>query len=171
MNKNGNSHIDFSKQYLTYCNKVNDKYHRAKYIIHGTDGYHVAEFNTKEALDLFLNTLGIEISFVEKKRAMFDEGAEIEYYSLSLQIVAGAVNHEEYGIVNGYFWHLSQLPEGVMPIPLLSNGSIVTGYFLNMSEFGGEHVYIYRPNPNAKEVYKPLPTKKHIEFVNKYWLF
>lgn len=43
---------------------------------------------------------------------------------------------------------------------------IVDCYFLN----DGETIHIYRPNPNAKEVYKPLSLKDHINFVKNNYL-
>lgn len=65
---------------------------------------------------------------------------------------------------NKHFFKLSELPEGVKPFKALSNGSIVTCYFLN----DGETIHIYRPNPNAKEVYKPLEISEHISHVKIY---
>ena len=64
----------------------------------------------------------------------------------------------------GYFYKLSELPKGVKPFKAVSNGSIVTCYFLN----DGKTIHIFRPNPNAKEVYKPLEINEHISHVKIY---
>ena len=65
------------------------------------------------------------------------------------------------------FWRLEDLPEGVRPIKLLSNGSIVDGYFRTTFD----EVEIYRPNPNSKEVYKPLCLEDHIRFQKENGIF
>lgn len=66
----------------------------------------------------------------------------------------------------GGFWKLSDIPENAKPFKALSNGSIVNCFFLN----NGETIHIYRPNPNAKEVYKPLALKERIKFVKNNYL-
>ena len=66
-----------------------------------------------------------------------------------------------------YFWKIEDLPEGIKPIKALSNGSIVTCYYKTDKE-----AVIYRPNPNAKEVYDPLETAEHIahkKIYGTYW--
>ena len=67
---------------------------------------------------------------------------------------------------NNSFMKLSDIPNGAKPFKALSNGSIVDCYFLN----DGKTIHIYRPNPNAKNVYKPLDTKDHIDFVKNNYL-
>ena len=50
------------------------------------------------------------------------------------------------------FWSLDELPEGVKPVYAKENGYMVQCYFRTL-----EHdVEFYRPNPNAKDVYRPL---------------
>lgn len=56
------------------------------------------------------------------------------------------------------FATVEQLPEGAKPIKALSNGSIVTCYFIN----DGKTIWIYRPNPNAHDVYKPMDLSDHL---------
>lgn len=51
-----------------------------------------------------------------------------------------------------YFWKLEELPEGCKPVEDLSNGSKVRCFAHN----DGETLTIYRPNPNAKDVYIPM---------------
>lgn len=65
------------------------------------------------------------------------------------------------------FWNTDELPDGAKPIKALSNGHIVTCYYYN----DGKVVHFYRPNPNAKHVYKPLTTNDHIAHVRTYGLY
>ena len=65
---------------------------------------------------------------------------------------------------NGGFWKREDIPAEAKPIKALSNGSIVTCYFTN----DGETIRMYRPNPNAKDVYKPLTTEQHITHCRIY---
>lgn len=58
--------------------------------------------------------------------------------------------HEEFA--EGYFWHRSQLPKGVRPILLMSNGSRVLGYWRR----NGNVIELFRPNPNSAGVNNPL---------------
>jgi hypothetical protein len=51
-----------------------------------------------------------------------------------------------------YFWKLEELPEGCKPLEDRSNGSKVRCFAHN----DGETLTIYRPNPNAKDVYIPM---------------
>jgi hypothetical protein len=64
------------------------------------------------------------------------------------------------------FWKLSDIEniDNCISYYNLSNGSLVTCY----SEVRDDKVINYRPNPNAKKVYNPLPTKAHIEYQKKY---
>lgn len=80
-------------------------------------------------------------------------------------------NHPQFGLCQVYnligeiteilFWNLSQLPEGAITFKGGSNGGLVDCYYLH-TENGSE---IYRPNPNAKEVYHPLPLDEHLAFM------
>lgn len=67
----------------------------------------------------------------------------------------------------GYFWNINELPKNVKKIVALSNGSRVVCYYKMTSK----EVIFYRPNPNAKNVYKPLSLKKHREYEKKYGIF
>ena len=54
-------------------------------------------------------------------------------------------------IKDQYFWRIEDVPQGAQAFVGLENGSYVTMYALKTVE----GVRIYRPNPNAKEVYRP----------------
>ena len=60
--------------------------------------------------------------------------------------------HLSHDFAEKFFWKMEELPDGVKPVYAMCNGSMVLCYFRTL-----EHdVEFYRPNPNAKEVYKPL---------------
>lgn len=54
------------------------------------------------------------------------------------------------------FWKLSELPKGAKKHLLYSNGSVVVGYYKNTKN----KLLFYRPNPNAKDIYKPVNDKQ-----------
>lgn len=57
---------------------------------------------------------------------------------------------------NFLFWYKRDVPKGCKSILLMSNGSIVKGYWRRY----GNTIEIYRPNPNAWEVYNPVEPSK-----------
>lgn len=59
------------------------------------------------------------------------------------------------------FWKKEELPENAVLFKGLSNGSLVDCYYVHTAS-GSK---IYRPNPNAKEVYNPLPVSEHLELI------
>ena len=88
----------------------------------------IASFWTMEQLDRFCKTLGISYTLMQERPGYRE-------YSMSHNF------RETKG-----FWKLEDVPAGCTPIKLLSNGSMVDGYF------------------NAKAVYKPLSIEEHITF-------
>lgn len=62
------------------------------------------------------------------------------------------------------FKSFSELPQRCDSFIGLSNGSYVTCYVHK----DGDHVTIYRPNPNYKDVYKPLPKEVMKKFRQIY---
>lgn len=66
-------------------------------------------------------------------------------------------------IFRGYFWKKQQLPKGAKKIKALCNGSFVDCFY----KITPKKVFWYRPNPNAKEIYKPLSLEKHIKYEEK----
>ena len=67
-------------------------------------------------------------------------------------------------IEENMFWKLEELPEIAIKYKGLCNGSVVDCYYIH-TENGSK---IYKPNPNAKEVYKPLQVDEHMEFIKNY---
>lgn len=103
--------------------------------------YHMASFYNMEQLRRFCKKFNIAL--LPK-----DENDSVIIFETSKKIMDS----------NRKFWKLSDLPKNAKPIFALSNGSIVKCYYTNTKTT----VRIYRPNPNAKEIYQPLPFKKHI---------
>lgn len=139
------------EMYITTIEKVDSENHRSPIIIHDSWEWYFAEFNNQEQLQAFLDFAGLEIKLEEEKPYSKPECGIWRKYS---------VNRKLDDSHNGGFWKLSDLPEGVKKIKGYSNGSIVDCYVLN----DGETLHVYRPNPNAKEVYKPLSIEEHIKY-------
>lgn len=70
---------------------------------------------------------------------------------------------------NVKFWDKKSLPRGAKKIKALSNGSLVDCYFTKDKQ--NKTIEIYRPNPNAKKVYRPLSVKKHIKYTRKHGVY
>lgn len=62
------------------------------------------------------------------------------------------------------FQNLSEIPPGAVRYKGVSNGSVVDCYYLK-TEFGSIE---FHPNPNFKDIYKPLPIEEHIKFHKMY---
>jgi len=141
------------KNYITIVGKTS-KNLRSHVIIH--NGFHYfAEMDTAEQLERFSKMLGFTYKLEEVSKS--EQHGEYRRFSMS---------HTIEDRCGGGFWKLSDIPENAKPFKALSNGSIVDCFFLN----NGETIHIYRPNPNAKEVYKPLALKERIKFVKNNYL-
>lgn len=128
--------------YLTYSERTHEN-HRSRYIIHYNLWY-LAEFETKDQLSFFMRTMRIKKKLIERRF-----GAPyglFEQYKLNAKYIDIS------------FMSLDEIPNIAKPFKALSNGSIVTCYFLNKKGY----LYIFRPNPNIKNIYKPLPVAEHI---------
>lgn len=117
--------------------------------------FNIASFKTIEQLEKFKNLLGFDYELQE----IVNEGLknEVKIYNLDYTIVDD---------FTGGFWKLEYIPKNAIKFKALSNGSIVDCYF--KKDKRKNEIRIYRPNPNAKEVYKPLTTDEHIEFQKLY---
>ncbi len=138
-----------AEQFLSIVERENFSCHRSKIIIHN-GMWIAAEFDNVEQLDFFLRTLGISRKLEEEREAFW--GGQYQAYSLDRKLA------------DRLFWRLDELPAEAKPIKALSNGSIVTCYYYN----DGETVTLYRPNPNAKEIYHPLTIEQHIKHQQVY---
>lgn len=104
--------------------------------------FHFASFGTLEKASRFLKRFGITLTLERT-------------FSNGMIFTCNKVFEDA-----GYFWKKSELPKNVKPIKALSNGSIVDCFYKETKD----KVIFYRPNPNAKNVYHPLPLKEHIEY-------
>ena len=148
----------FNRMYVTEVEKPDsiwedrpDKrpFHRAKIIVHQDYQYHLAEFPTKEAFETWCEYCGVEIKLEEEKEALNKECGTWKRYSVNVDVDD-----------DNLFWNLDEIPEGAKSITLLSNGSLVAGYIFN----DGKILHVYRPNPNAKELYNPLSLDEDIAY-------
>ncbi len=143
-----------NQNYISTLDKIDEQYHRSHVILHMDSQWHFGDFDNMEQLQFLADTLGFTFELVEE-RAWFNGNGTYCKYSMS---------HKLDSPFGGGFWKREDVPAEAKPIKALSNGSIVTCYFTN----DGETIRIYRPNPNAKDVYKPLSTELHIAHVKTY---
>ena len=139
---------------LTFAERTHSTIHRSHIMLRAADPmWALAEFENIDQLDFFCATLGVTYEAVSWRETP------------ELGILRECrMSHKIQNYHPGGFWSVDELPAGARPIKALSNGSIVTCYFYN----DGETVTIYRPNPNAKRVYKPLPLDHHVAHVQIY---
>lgn len=145
--KKGDKKMEFNGNRMTIVEKTDQDWQRSHIVIHCIQGmYYLAEFKTVEQLDFFTKTLGFEYQAISWRET--DRCGIWREYKLS-----HTIESDPYP-----FWKMEDIPENAKPIKALSNGSIVTCYFTN----DGEKIRIYRPNPNAHAIYKPLSIEQHI---------
>lgn len=111
--------------------------------------YSYDAFATIKGFKDFLKRYNLKLKFEHEKTEWAREG--IKHYSC----ISEGELHEE------VFWAVSEIPEGAIKYKNVSNGSYVDCYYYNK----GNDSYNYRPNPNAKEVYKPMTVKEHREYI------
>ena len=146
-----------NNDYISIVDKTDEQYHRSHIILHkGGTMFHLADFDTVQQLDFFAQTLGFTYTAAEWKESK-QLGIYREY----------TIDRKFADAYTGGFWKLEDLPDDTKPVKALSNGSIVTCYYTN----DGETITLYRPNPNAKAVYSPLPISEHIAHVKTYGLY
>ena len=144
--------MDYSVNYISMAEKTDPQYHRAPIILHNGQWY-LAEFQTKDQLDFFAQTLGFTYTKRKENDGIF---GHYEEYDLSHRFDD-----------TGSFYHTYELPQDAKPIKALSNGGIVTCYFTN----DGQTIKFYRPNPNSSDSYSPLSIEDHITHVRIYGLY
>ena len=137
---------------VSFAERTDSQYHRSHIIVYYADTtmFHFAEFKNVDQLNFFIDTLGISLTAIRWYES--ERMGIVREYSLS------------HNLVSKLFKSADDLPIGCKPIKALSNGSIVTCYYLN----DGENVTFYRPNPNYPAIYKPLTTPQHIAHQSIY---
>ena len=132
-------HPEYSETYNKY-----DGYNHP-IVLHKNWGYHLGRFPSMEKLYEFMEFAGIKMGELIEER---HEGKAGMYR----QWLVEPIELDDRG-----FSDLSVIPEDAKPFTGLSNGLLVTCYLYN----DGETLHIYRPNPNNKDIYKPLSTEEH----------
>ena len=142
------------RNWISTVERTHQKFHCKHVVIHSLAmGFWSASFDAIEQLDAFAKTVGFTYTLRMREENHTEFGV-YEEYDMSHKILESQRG----------FWKLDELPEGVKPIKALSNGHLVTCYFRN----DGETIRFYRPNPNAAEVYDPMPLRQHIEHQKIY---
>lgn len=128
-----------------YCELFDEKEKKKKYFIKNIfDFWHFASFDNLKQVKKFFKIFDI------KKQ---EKTANRKNYK--------SWNIDKIFINDTTFWNLEQVPEYANPIKALCNGSIVDCFYTISNN---NIVIFYRPNPNAKNVYKPLDIKQHIYY-------
>ena len=106
----------------------------------------VIAFRTKEGYKNYLERTGLTPEFVESFYS--NETGKTEIYKL----------HGKYE--EDCFWSIEEVPENAKRFKGLSNGHYVDCYYAKTNGLNK----IFRPNPNAKEVYKPCDFEEHFYY-------
>ena len=117
--------------------------------MHNDTFFNIASFDNMEQFEIYRKTLGFKINLVGTINENTEN--EVKIYRTNYKII-------DYHC--GGFWKLEEVPERAKPFKALSNGSIVTCYYYKNCK--DNTIVIYRPNPNAEKVYKPLSVDEHI---------
>lgn len=118
-------------------------------------GFNFATFKTFKQLKAFIARFGGVLKITDKH--IKNDGKLLYTLDSGLKFVDA----------KRYFGDKKEVPESAKPIKALSNGSIVKCYYT----IDNDVVTFYRPNPNAKNVYKPLSIKEHIAFQDENGIY
>ena len=111
--------------------------------------YPYIAFRTDKGLSDFIKRTGID--FIKHNEVMTADHGKVQGFIA-----------ENIEIQEKLFWKMEDIPENAVKYTDLSNGSLVDCYYTNEN-----NIYtVYRPNCNAKEVYKPMGLKQHIEYIS-----
>lgn len=135
-----------TNQIYIYKEKTNQRDYKIAIKTLNDTMFNIASFDNEGQLELFRQTLSFKIKQIETINPFLNN--EVKIYVTN------------YKIIDNYFWKIEELPKNAKPILALSNGSIVTCYY--SKNYKNNTITIYRPNPNAKDIYKPLKIEDHI---------
>ena len=111
--------------------------------------YSYTAFRTDKGLNDFIKRTGA--NFIKHNEVMTADHGKVQCF------VAENIEIQE-----KLFWKMEDIPEDAVKHTDLSNGSLVDCYYTNEN-----NIYtVYRPNPNAKDVYKPMDLKQHLEYIS-----
>ena len=110
--------------------------------------YAYTAFRTDKGLNDFMKRTGVD--FIKHNEVMTADHGKVQWFAA-----------ENIEIQEKLFRTMGEIPENAVKYTDLSNGSLVDCYYTNEN-----NIYtVYRPNCNAKEVYKPMELKQHIEYI------
>ncbi len=136
-----------NKLYLTIIEKPQNGFHGGyKYLITNSFTSYTA-YRTDKGFQDFLTRSNVQMS------TMNNEQQTAQYGTIQTFDLIGEIDEKS-------FWSLSELPQNANRYTDLSNGSLVDCYYVHTPNGS----VTYRPNPNAKEVYSPLPLNKHLAY-------
>lgn len=141
--------MNYHEAYITTVKYIGE-YHRSHIILHKNYNWYLAEFENEKQLEYWAKLMGFTYQ-LETQQDHF-AGAPNVYREYSLS--------HKFNDNHGYFWNVCEIPEGAKKFWGHSNGCLVTCYFVN----DGETIHIYRPNPNAKEVYNPMSLAEELKW-------
>lgn len=131
-----------------YCELYDEKENKKKYFIKNIFNFwHFASFDNLKQVEKFFKKFNI------KKTKKITDTPDFKSWNINKSF-KNAIS----------FWCLKQVPNNATPIKALSNGSIVDCYYTIRNNV----VVFYRPNPNAKAVYKPLTIAKHLYYYKNH---
>ncbi len=122
----------------------------AAYIVKSGDGmfFHAASFYEKFQFDEFIEKFGITLTESPELSSVSDRYGKVTFYYLD-KIFKDAS-----------FVEIGQVHASAKPIKLLSNGCIVDGFYTDENNI----ITFWRPNPNCKDIYKPMELEEHIAY-------
>lgn len=140
---------DFQFLNFEYCEYLNEQGQK-EYCIKGMlNNWHFASFENKKQVKKFFKTFGI------KKDKRLIRHRNYKSWAINKNIA-------EYS-----FTSKGQLPPQAKQIKALSNGAVVDCYYTTTKNT----IEFYRPNPNAKSVYLPLPIEESIKYHKENGIF
>lgn len=110
--------------------------------------YSVARFVSIESMAMFCKRFSLHLKPIEQRKNIKSYAIRERFQDMS-------------------FSNVEDLPGNAEPMKVLSNGSIVTGY-VNRD---GDVITVWRPNPNSKSVFDPMPIDEHIAYINANGIF
>lgn len=144
--------MEIEKQTL-FCILKDEKIGEVKrYLQNICDSWHQASFDNEKQVKKFFKRFKIKI---EKE---YTTGKDYQSYIINKNL--NFINCQS-------FWKLSEIPKHAKKIKALSSGAIVTCYYTDENNT----ITMFKPNPNSKEVYKPLKLKQQIKHISKYGIY
>lgn len=151
--------VSISEKVYNFCDVHPSARREKQIILHDGWNWHIGNIKDKKQLNDFLKFFNIELTDIIHE-VEHETTGKIIFYNLSKNIVDSKSS----------FWSMDQLKElsngaELKKVKGLSNGSIVDCY----AEIKNNEIIIYRPNPNAKEVYNKMSFESEMEYRNNNW--